>query len=101
MKLINGEEFYTCSEIALKLNITTQTFWNYVRLKKKLGEKIKEFPEPTEIKKKYYFKSIDYPKIEKFFNKNICKKHNKYREYNTCYTTTYNKLKTENQKLKK
>ena len=97
MRMYNEQLYYNIRESAMKLEISKQTLFDYIRIDKILIAQDEQpfFPMPTLINNVMHFseRDIEYIKRERFKIKNGTLK--KYRR-----TNNYQALKEENNKLK-
>jgi hypothetical protein len=98
MKYKDGQFYYTVRETGNFMNLSDQTIFNYIYINKKLIEEGKKniIPTPTIINKVQCFSTDDLDKINEF----ICfKKRGDILAIFGRKSTTYSRLKTENQQL--
>lgn len=98
MKRKNGEIYYKVQEIAHLLNLSTGTLFNYIKVDRQMKENSEEgfLPNPTLINNVQHFKQSEV----KAFRVGIAKlKRGDLKDY--LKETTYQKLKKENEELRK
>lgn len=99
MKRIDGILYYSLRETAYLLKVSKQTVFNWVEIDRQMKEEGKEgfLPNPTMIGKKYFFTNGNIKEIKDGISKVKRGDFLPYRKKETAYQ----KMKKENEELKK
>lgn len=99
MKRKNGELHYKFQEVAYLINLSPQTIFNYVKIDRQMKENGESgfLPNPTKINNVQHFKQSQVKEIRDRIAK---LKRGDFKDYQTT-ETTYQKMKKENEELRK